>query len=445
MPAFWKALGRGANLGINLWPLMESQTIQGNQVGLWTPSVIFPDATDIDVTNQFLKLFEYGHLEWEQHIVMTLVESSFNYEGYPHETQDIYVRFYSFAVPAQELLFIPQEKPILLFANNVGTPAIRQNPLWTFDSAAVAFDSITFTGFYPRSVGTVQITVKRQNEGMIWRLAVPILLLVVLAGVAFWADPIDRMNITITVLLSVSALYIVVFQNIPMIGYLTKFDFFVLFMFVALFICCNLHQLIIRLRLQEKLSKWPLRKLYIRGLELMGRVAVIPIVIAVFLTTFDLVPTVMSQAQFVSACVLVSLFTAFILIREIGDMKKVLRRVHAAIRVKMGALEDLSRPELYLFNYMEYNMISDSRHYYMDSKAKSAKIDDNDATRKASSDGGHRWNDRDQRDIPVVTISSKGGGGEQGVQMKSLDLNPINKARALKATDGRDSDDEEML
>ena len=75
------------------------------------------------------------------------------------------------------------------------------------------------------------------------RLAIPILILSMLAVFAYWSDPNDRINITITLLLAISALYIVVFQNIPMVGYLTRFDSYVISMFCILSGCCLIHVL----------------------------------------------------------------------------------------------------------------------------------------------------------------------------------------------------------
>jgi hypothetical protein len=38
----------------------------------------------------------------------------------------------------------------------------------------------------------------------------------------FWANLDDRINMTMTILLSVSALYVVILGNIPLLGYLTR-------------------------------------------------------------------------------------------------------------------------------------------------------------------------------------------------------------------------------
>ena len=47
------------------------------------------------------------------------------------------------------------------------------------------------------------------------------------AGVTFWAEPETRVDSITTLILAVSALYIVILGNIPLVGYLTDFDRFV--------------------------------------------------------------------------------------------------------------------------------------------------------------------------------------------------------------------------
>ena len=103
------------------------------------------------------------------------------------------------------------------------------------------------------------IVIARQPDGIITRLAMPMLLLTVLAAMSFWAEPADRVGTTMTMLLSISALYIVVFANVPMIGYLTRFDKFVVLLFGILFMCCNLHSIAIRFMKDGKYEKYPLR------------------------------------------------------------------------------------------------------------------------------------------------------------------------------------------
>ncbi len=96
---------------------------------------------------------------------------------------------------------------------------ITLNPIWTFQSALASFGSQIPGNFYgTRAYGVVSILFKRQASGMTLRLALPIFLLVFLAALSFWAAPSDRVDSTVTMLIAISALYVMVIQNIPMIG-----------------------------------------------------------------------------------------------------------------------------------------------------------------------------------------------------------------------------------
>lgn len=96
-----------------------------------------------------------------------------------------------------------------------------------------------------------------------------------------------------------SALYIVIFGNIPLLGYLTKMDTFVIVvsanrfclnivfcvylliqMFVILIINAFIH--LMTLRCLAKEPKWPLRGFIARCLECLGRLCMLPIVVFIY-------------------------------------------------------------------------------------------------------------------------------------------------------------------
>ncbi len=68
---------------------------------------------------------------------------------------------------------------------------------------------------------------ERKGSGIVIRLVLPLFLLLLLSAVTFWMTTEKRVDVTITIMLSVSALYIVILGNIPLVGYLTKLDKFV--------------------------------------------------------------------------------------------------------------------------------------------------------------------------------------------------------------------------
>lgn len=313
----------------------------------------------------YIKLFPGGVLQCQKHLVITLVESTFSYVDYPDDTQTIYIRYFPFTQSSEILTLIPfpGEPGAVLFDTFTGVPAFEQNPLWTFDKLDSYFQTEVFSKYFtPRSTGVVAITMSRQSYGLVYRLATPILLLVILAAFTFWSPMEGRTDTTVTLLLAVSALYIVVFQNIPLLGYLTNFDKFVFFMFFLLFSSCVLHQLTVRALDNEKKARWPLRKIYIQSLELIGRVTFLPLSVAMYLYYFR--GTYMSF-NISGIIVVLSLFMIYIGVREISGLAGRTEKAFNEIQAKIDKLEDLSSFEILVFNLKRYQIFSNVLTYHM--------------------------------------------------------------------------------
>ena len=133
-------------------------------------------------------------------------------------------------------------------------------------------------------VGIVEIKISRNSDGVLLRLGFPVVVLLILVGLTFWSAYETRITDTMSILLSVSALYIVIFGNIPLVGYLTSFDRYMLSMFIFVGCCIALHQ--VTRRMYEKNDSWPLRRVYVRVLEFFGRLFILPIVVFTYYLTF---------------------------------------------------------------------------------------------------------------------------------------------------------------
>jgi hypothetical protein len=73
------------------------------------------------------------------------------------------------------------------------------------------------------------LPVERYGSGVVVRLAIPITMLLVLAGCTFWVGhPESRISATSGLIIAVTALYIVLISNVPFVGYATRVDTFVL-------------------------------------------------------------------------------------------------------------------------------------------------------------------------------------------------------------------------
>lgn len=367
MPALWELLPNGTDVnGIDITYLLSSNLPSGDQIGIWLPNIVFPDATSINTNNQYIRLLGQGTVWWLQNMVITIVNPGFAYQNYPNDKQTILLRFYGFSMFAPKVIFQSDDGTFVSLFNEYGTsePAIATNSLWIFQGIEASFNqSAAIAPYYTgRPGGFVKIFVQRQSKGIVTRLAIPILLLVVLAVVAFWADPQDRMNTTITLLLSVSALYIVVFQNIPMVGTLTDFDVFILTMFFIMFACSMLHQFIVTLVQKQRQSEWPMRAVYIHLLEFVGRVMVLPVVIGFYMSWF---PYTERTGTIVGGSICLAVFGAFVCARELEELVTVLKASMTEIGLKVERLGELSQPEIFLFNVYTYGVYSRSLTHHM--------------------------------------------------------------------------------
>ena len=134
------------------------------------------------------------------------------------------------------------------------------------------------------SKGQYSINIKRYSSGVLYRLGIPVAVLLVLVGLIFWSQYRSRIRDTMTILLSVSALYIVIFGNIPLVGYLTIFDSYMIGMYAFVALCVVLHQL--TFRMTEKHEQWPMREIYTRVLDIFGRIFVLPVVVFTYYFMF---------------------------------------------------------------------------------------------------------------------------------------------------------------
>jgi len=120
--------------------------------------------------------------------------------------------------------------PVTVINNEQGAVQGRGgpfSPLWMYlgYTYQVMFNSPN-TITYSQLLLTLEV--QRESSGITYRLAFPIMLLLLLVGLSFWSESGARVDTTITILLAVSALYIVIFSSIPMLAYLTRFDYYIL-------------------------------------------------------------------------------------------------------------------------------------------------------------------------------------------------------------------------
>eukprot|EP01039_Chlorochromonas_danica_P002365 gene2365-2597_t len=272
MPVFWNQTDQLTQFrGLDLTDVLKNQSLV-----TWMPEIRFPDASSIQEIAHFVQLNASNIFYYARALDIVLVQPDFDFLIYPRDSQIVTIRFtlFNFAENIANVGFT--DFPVLFNIDNEGTKSFLSNQLWSYEKTT--YYSYTANEYH---YVVYQIKLNREGTGIILRLVVPITMLILLAALSFWASYENRVNITITLLLSVSALYVVILSNIPLVGYLTHVDRYIFGMFILLVGCTVLHQAYATLR--EKVTIWPLRKFYMRLIEAFGRVLVVPITLFFFI------------------------------------------------------------------------------------------------------------------------------------------------------------------
>lgn len=403
---------------------------QDTPLNLWLPDLIFYNSNEIIVMEETIRLRPGGQIFWSRRLVVTLQQPQFDYTKYPSDQQTIAITAKSFAYKSNILLVnFTTDGAVTAPGGWTQPPPVKVqewgglggNPVWDMSDYQTsttpeyappsdAKPTYTFTDF--------TVVASRKPAGIIYRLGLPIMLMLLLVGLTFWSEHGDRLDTTITILLAVSALYIVIFSSIPMLGYLTDFDNYIIAMFVMIVATIFLHQFTVRA--MSKAEKYPLRLVMVRVLECAGKLLIIPGVYYFFVQSFPAFGTD-SELDIMTAIFIT--MTVLTLSREGMGLQKELRDAIVHIRVKVDAPTDhvLTTWELLVFNLYMFGIVSRSAVHY------------------------HRWKRQIDKDVATTDRESRnqqrqGGIFDAGYDTSYEDNNINNNNSNNSSSDGRGSD-----
>jgi hypothetical protein len=219
MPLFWKKMSpQIRKYGIELTRFQSS-------VNFWQPDIRFHDVSDVNYIVETIRVNASNVFFWSRHTIGTFAQPKMEFEQYPGDHQMVHVRFGSYAYDQTwlQMIFLPGA---LSFNENYDkSMTFLSNPNWAFDNSTTTYETyVSGSGFLN---AIYHIGIQRKGSGIVLRLILPITLLCFLGGLTFWAEYSGRVDSTITLLLAVSALYIVILANIPLVGYLTAMDTYI--------------------------------------------------------------------------------------------------------------------------------------------------------------------------------------------------------------------------
>lgn len=362
MTAMWSALKDPtiSQLGFEIYSMTEDEN---DMLRLWVPDLMFEQLVDLNIFANTMKIFPNGKLYWSRLVTVRLAQPGFDYSDYPMDSQGIVISTMSYGLASVHLTQILADPPVD-YNKDANGYTFKQHPIWK--TKIGDFDSMVYQrdlALDPKvkriyDVSVVSLNMDRDGSGVIVRFSLPILILLVLAGITFWAEIESRIDTTMTVLLSVSALYVVIIGNIPLLGYLTLFDRWILYMFLLLTACVCLHQFIGRIIMKK--GDWPFRNPSVRVLEVIGRVGLIPAILTMFYVAF----TSDTNDEWIEPLLFTSIpVFIMIAIREVTGLAKDIRSAVAEVRGKLDdPLHSTTSPfELFWYNLFAFGTLSTSR------------------------------------------------------------------------------------
>ena len=356
--------------GIDIFPLLQEE----DGLKIWTPNMYFSDGLSTEVLTTTLKLRPEGALYRSQHMKISLAQPTFNLTRYPIDSQTVYIKYGIYGL-TKSIMALAVKNPPIKYTKSSDTvmPAFASNPVWRHQPGD--FSGAVYEADYSHSnierifpLVNLQVHIKREGSGVLSRFAFPVLVLLILAGFTFWDDFESRVQITLTILLSVSALYVVVIGSIPPIGYITLFDTWINAMYLLLAVCVGFHTMLNNLR--EKMDVSWRKELVVRAVQTAGRLLVIPFSLFYFAGTYydDQDNTMLTgSAMLIITLTIGCLFFLIILIKESKGNRKFLLDASRLIEEHIeahGGVENFDAHanwlQMLFLNYIKFGIVGDA-------------------------------------------------------------------------------------
>jgi hypothetical protein len=295
LPEMWSYINPEAQIdGLVITPYILNSN---DPLNIWMPDFYFPDSAEQELVVQTVKLRPNGTIYWSRHLVITLSQPAMSFINFPLDTQNFSIRFQSYAYDSK-LLSIVFPSPAVVFLTdpqNNNKANIAMNVLWDYETTTSysqnTAQGITYNPNRRFWVGYVNLRFTRASDGVIYRLGLPVTICLVVVGFSFWSTVEKRIEVTLQMLLVTAALYLVIGQIIPFVGYLTTMDLFVTTVFICLAVTIGINFYSLLLEMKEESR--PMNLFYRTLLVTVLRVVWIPVALVLYIAFFQIYTTVM--------------------------------------------------------------------------------------------------------------------------------------------------------
>eukprot|EP00597_Dinobryon_sp_UTEXLB2267_P002650 CAMPEP_0170068238 /NCGR_PEP_ID=MMETSP0019_2-20121128/7280_1 /TAXON_ID=98059 /ORGANISM="Dinobryon sp., Strain UTEXLB2267" /LENGTH=418 /DNA_ID=CAMNT_0010275817 /DNA_START=434 /DNA_END=1690 /DNA_ORIENTATION=- len=337
--------------GIELTSILDSRD---SGVEIWRPDVRFHDASEVEYIVETIRINSSNVVFWSRHTRISLIQPKLDFRRFPGDSQSIDIRYGSYAYNQNYIKMNYNGNELSMNTNYDASLTFLSNPTWMWNNASTSFSTYLSGSGFLNSIYHIAVT--RKSTGAMNRITIPIMFFLLFVGLTYWVNPERRLDICVGILLAVSALYIVVLENIPLVGYLTTVDSYVFYSFLIILLAAIFH--VMFGTLVKKIDIWPLRILYVRLIETSGRVFVIPFMLLYFSFLIQgMVP--ITKALMISGAIIGAVVIA---IREAPGVRSAYHKSLAMLTEKANNKEvkvcDLSFLEMFVLNVVHFNKVS---------------------------------------------------------------------------------------
>ena len=198
---------------------------------IWWPSITFVNEVgEYFQKNEELIIFANGTVQYKEKFSVEL-KSFFDLTKFPFDEQTLSVAIESFAWDESNLK-LKQDNQKIGFSSSLNLPEWEIGDLETKIS-----HNLEVRSQVPFSKFLMQIKLIRKPGFYLWKVIIPLMILVVISWSVFWMAEeslADRISFSLTGILTVVAYQFLISENLPNISYLTLIDAILSLSFVAI-------------------------------------------------------------------------------------------------------------------------------------------------------------------------------------------------------------------
>ncbi|MEL6269054.1 MAG: hypothetical protein AAFV33_08095 [Chloroflexota bacterium] len=242
---------------------------------IWWPDITFPNEKGSrDRENAQVIIYEDGTVEYQERFAVTL-EANYDLRQFPFDRQTLPIEIESLAWSEEFLEFHIAE-------GKVGFSEEFEIPEWNTESVTTHIESVQeIRDTEPFSEFMMEIEVTRNPGFYIWKVFLPLMLIVMLSWSVFWTleEPLpDSLAISFTGILTVVAYQFVLGDSLPRIPYITFMDAVLMFSFVLMAATIGENILVHILKLEDRveaaqrievISRYAFPAIYVTALVIM--------------------------------------------------------------------------------------------------------------------------------------------------------------------------------